>query len=301
MQNQIFWLSSYPKSGNTLLRYMLIALFFTEDGRFSFDKSKFISQFDQTVIIKNNKHIFGEDLRKIGNIEIFYKYMDQLQTKKSLGFKNDFIFLKTHAGLFNINNNSFTKIENTRGFIYLVRDPRDVCISNAKHNGITFDQSINIMLNKNTLIDWIKSKEDEKNFNKYTTPKSLMSSWENHVISWTSVDWNIPYLILKYEDLVYDKKNTLQKIVLFFEKKYKFKFHEIDTKISNILETTDFKNFKKYEENNGFNEASKFSNFFSVGQKNQWKEKLTKDQIQKIEGSFSNVMKDFNYKLSVEL
>ena len=45
-----------------------------------------------------------------------------------------------------------------------------------------------------------------------------MSSWENHFISWTSIDWNIPYLILKYEDLVYDKKNTLQKIVLFFEK-----------------------------------------------------------------------------------
>ena len=54
--------------------------------------------------------------------------MDQLQTKKSLGFNNDFIFLKTHAGLFKINNISFTKIENTRGFIYLVRDPRDVCI-----------------------------------------------------------------------------------------------------------------------------------------------------------------------------
>jgi len=301
MQNQIFWLSSYPKSGNTLLRYILIALFFTEDGKFSFDKSKFISQFDQTVIIKNNRHIFGDDFRKIGNIEIFYKYMDQLQTKKSLGFENDFIFLKTHAGLFKINNNSFTKIQNTRGFIYLIRDPRDVCISNAKHNGVTFDQSINIMLNKNTMIDWIKRKEDENNFNKHTTPKSLMSSWDNHVISWTSIDWNIPYLVLKYEDLVYDKINTLQKIILFFEKNYNFKFHKIDTKISNILETTDFKSFKKYEESHGFNEASRFSSFFSVGQKNQWKEKLTKDQIKKIEGSFSNVMKDFNYKLSVEL
>ncbi|MDC3131948.1 sulfotransferase domain-containing protein [Pelagibacteraceae bacterium] len=301
MQNQIFWLSSYPKSGNTLLRYMLIALFFTDDGKFSFDKSKFISQFDQTVIIKNNKHIFGDDFKKIGNIEIFYKYMDQLQTKKSLGFENDFIFLKTHAGLFKVNNNSFTKIENTRGFIYLVRDPRDVCISNAKHNGITFDQSINIMLNKNTLIDWVKRKEDEKIFDKYTTPKSLMSSWKSHVISWTSINWNIPYLILKYEDLVYDKKNTLQKITLFFEENYNFKFHGIDKKIANIIETTQFNNFKKHEENNGFNEASSFNSFFSVGQKNQWKEKLTESQIQKIEGSFSNIMKNFNYKLSVEL
>ena len=57
MTKHIFWLASYPKSGNTLLRYILIALFFTENGRFSFDKSKFISQFDQTVIILSLIHI----------------------------------------------------------------------------------------------------------------------------------------------------------------------------------------------------------------------------------------------------
>ena len=156
------------------------------------------------------------------------------------------------------------------------------------------------MLNKNTFIDWVKRKEDEKNFNKYTTPKSLMSSWENHVISWTSIDWNIPYLILKYEDLVYDKKNTLQKIILFFEKNYNFKFHNINNKILNILETTEFKKFNEYEEKEGFTEATGFSNFFSVGKKNQWKKKLTISQIKKIEKNFGKLMKSFNYKLSVE-
>ena len=301
MQNQIFWLSSYPKSGNTLLRYILIALFFTKDGVFTFNKSKFISQFDQTVLIKKNRNIFGKNFDKIGNVEFFYKFLNELQSKKSLGFKNDFIFLKTHAGLFKINNNDFTKIENTRGFIYLIRDPRDICISYAKHNGITFDQSIDIMINENKLIRWVSKKEDEKIFNKYTTPKSLMSSWAKHVVSWTSIDWHTPRLVLHYEDLVYKKKDTLENIVLFFEKNYNFKFHNIDTKIRNIIRTTDFDKFRKHEQEEGFVEASIYNRFFSVGKKNQWKNKLTKSQIKKIEKNLGKVMKLFNYKLSVEI
>ena len=300
MDKQIFWLASYPKSGNTLLRYILIALFFTEDGRFNFNNSKLISQFDQTIIIKKNKHIFGNDFNKLGDIKIFYKFLDKLQSKKSLGFKNDFIFLKTHAGMFKIDNNAFSKIGNIRGYIYIIRDPRDVCISNAKHNGITFDKSIDMMLNENTIINWVTKKEDEETFDQNTKPKSLMSSWDRHVISWTKLNWGIPYLILKYEDLVYDKRNTLQKIILFFEKNYNFKFHNINNKILNILETTEFKKFKEYEEKEGFTEATGFSNFFLVGEKNQWKEKLTISQIKRIEKNFGKLMKSFNYKLSVE-
>ena len=63
----IIWLASYPKSGNTLLRSMLSAYFFTADGKFNFDTIKKINQFpdlklfenygvntsDQTEIVKN--------------------------------------------------------------------------------------------------------------------------------------------------------------------------------------------------------------------------------------------------------
>ena len=59
MDKQIFWLASYPKSGNTLLRYILTALFFTEDGKFTFDKSELVSLFDHTVIVNKNKQIFA--------------------------------------------------------------------------------------------------------------------------------------------------------------------------------------------------------------------------------------------------
>ncbi len=301
MEKQIFWITSYPKSGNTLLRYMLIALFFTNDGKFKFDISKYISQFDQAIIVKKNKKVFGEDYNKIGNINTFYKYIVKLQSKEILGFKNDFIFLKTHAGLFKIDDNPFTTIHNTRGFIYIVRDPRDVCISNAKHNGMSYDESIKMMLNDSAYIEWIQKKEDIEFLSNKLVPKSLMSSWEKHFLSWTLVDWKIPFLVLRYEDLVYEKKETLKKIILFFEKNYNFSFKNAEQKISNIIKTTEFNVFKKYEENKGFAEASVNSKFFSVGQKDQWRKKLSINQIKTIENKFKKTMKSLKYKLSVEV
>ena len=49
MQNQIFWLSSYPKSGNTLLRSILISLFFSEDGKFELEHANKIGQFEVNI------------------------------------------------------------------------------------------------------------------------------------------------------------------------------------------------------------------------------------------------------------
>ena len=44
MSKHIFWISSYPKSGNTLIRSMLSAYFFSKDGNFSKEIIKNISK-----------------------------------------------------------------------------------------------------------------------------------------------------------------------------------------------------------------------------------------------------------------
>ena len=49
----IIWLASYPKSGNTLLRSMLSAYFFTKDGKFNFDTIKNINQFPDLKLFEN--------------------------------------------------------------------------------------------------------------------------------------------------------------------------------------------------------------------------------------------------------
>ena len=49
----IIWLASYPKSGNTLVRSMLSAYFFTKDGKFNFEIIKNITQFPELLLFEN--------------------------------------------------------------------------------------------------------------------------------------------------------------------------------------------------------------------------------------------------------
>ena len=67
-------------------------------------------------------------------------------------------------------------------------------------------------------------------------------------------------------------------------------------KLNNIIKSTEFKILKKYEEKNGFSEATEHNRFFSVGKKNQWKEVLNENLIKKIEEKSKEVMRKFNYK-----
>ena len=158
MNKHIFWLASYPKSGNTLLRAILSSLFFTENGIFNFKILDSISQFENTYNIFKIRKLIGSDLDKLKNLTTFYKYLLKIQDKENLGYKEDFKFFKTHSGNFNINNNYFTSEENIRGVIYIIRDPRDVCISWANHTGRTYDQSIDFMTNDVQSLLWIKMK-----------------------------------------------------------------------------------------------------------------------------------------------
>ena len=82
MSKHIFWLSSYPKSGNTLLRSILISLFFTNDGIFNLNMINKIEQFEKIGLIYKNRNIFKNDLKKIKNIDIFYKNILELKKKK---------------------------------------------------------------------------------------------------------------------------------------------------------------------------------------------------------------------------
>ena len=302
MSKHIFWLSSYPKTGNTLLRSILISLFFTNDGIFNLNMLSKIEQFEKIGLIYKNKNIFKNYLKKINNLNIFYKYILELQKKNILNFNEDFKFYKSHSGNFGIAGHDFTKEENVRGYIYLVRDPRDVCISWSKHMGITIDESIKFMTNDFASLKWNNFNDQQNFFNDKMLPGQFLSSWDKHVISWVDVKWNVPNLIIKFEDLVYKKKLVLDNIVNFFITNYGFKFDNLNIKISNIIKTTSFNKLKTEEEVFGFRERSNKNNnaFFSVGKKNQWKKVLSKKEIDLINNNalFRKIMKRFNYEIS---
>ena len=178
---------------------------------------------------------------------------------------------------------SQSNLDNTLGAVYVVRDPRNVATSFAHHYQISIDEATDQLCNK----DLFTKKTDFH-------PQTLISSWGLNYLSWLALRKKV--LILKYEDLVYDKLNSVNKIVDFFKKNYSFKFDNLEIKLNNIIKSTEFKILKKYEEKNGFSEATEHNRFFSVGKKNQWKEVLNENQIKKIEEKSKEVMRKFNYK-----
>ncbi len=291
MSKHIFWISSYPKSGNTLVRAIITSLFFSRDGKFKFELLKHTTQFETRNRLNLIKKINEEDFLHLDQLKVLSKYWLTLQKKENMKISQGFGFVKSHSSYVAILNNWFTNSNNTAGYIYIVRDPRDVAISWAKHSNLNYDESINFMLSFNSCIEWAKANSELPD---HIKPRTFLSSWDEHVESWTNNDLLVPKLILKYEDLVYKKKETLDEIVCFFEKNFKVKFNLTKTKITNIIKTTNFETLKSQEGKFGFEEAESGA-FFRQGKKNQWKNILNVQQINKLEDKFRDFMNKFGY------
>ena len=94
----IIWVASYPKSGNTLVRSLLSAYFFSNDGIYNFDLIKNIKQFPNITLFED----LGLDIRN--DEEVIKNY---IRVQKTFCKKNSVQFLKTHSYLFNIHNICF--------------------------------------------------------------------------------------------------------------------------------------------------------------------------------------------------
>ena len=126
---KIIWISSYPKSGNTWMRFLISNYFFNRSNEFNFQiADNNILMFPQLSLMKkivNKKTIIENPL----NVS---KYWLDLQKEVNIEGGN-VVFFKNHNALISIEKNDFTNMDLTLGAIYIVRDPRDVVISYAHY------------------------------------------------------------------------------------------------------------------------------------------------------------------------
>ena len=276
----IFWIASYPKSGNTYIRSFLSAYYFSDSGQFDFDLFKNIKQFP-------NPEFFDGPIKTIEDAANNWIF-SQRKIKERKKIK----MLKTHNFLGAYKGQPFTTVDYTLGAIYVVRDPRNVITSVMNHFGLNVDKAFEFM----TDIQKGTSFKIEDDFSTYT----FLSDWSNHYKSWAHSK-NFRKLIIKYEDLEENKYETFRDIVVFVNALLNRTERVDKKKLENAVKSTNFNVLKNLEKNKGFGEAlysekdKKKRTFFNLGFNNRWKKLLREDIRENLESNFRSEMKELGY------
>ena len=284
----IIWLASYPKSGNTFLRSLLTSYLLTEDGKFDEKKLKEINQFPNLSLFKNIGIDTSDDL------EIVKNYIKAQEKINSLD-GNKIRFVKTHSSLNDINGYKFTDLKNTLGVIYVVRDPRSVVRSYANHNQLSLEDATNRILEFGATIGGIKNSDFGSD-----QIVTHMGSWSSNYNTWKEFKKINSYLLIKYEDLVSNTRNTFLGILEFIYKLGGVKIEINNNKLKNTIETTTFKSMQSYENQKGFTESVADDNgkkvkFFKYGYKKNEKNILPQELQRKIENKLNIEMNELGY------
>ena len=277
----ITWIASYPKSGNTYLRSLISAYFFSDSGKFDFDLLLNISQFPSLKFSKNDLFSRKDAAQNwILNQNHFFNSKDR--------------FLKTHNTLGEYEGYKFTSSKQTAGGIYIVRDPRNVILSMSHHYSLSFDEAYNRLIDD-------KSSLLEKTFNNDHSNFTFLGSWSKHYKSWRDNN-EFKILFLKYEDFENNIEKEFKKILSFIYGLRKEKFIIDENKFLKAIKSTKFNNLRNNEKISGFEESvnsdkGKKLKFFNLGFQNRWQKKLPDDIVQKVNMNLNKELIELGYSL----
>jgi len=277
----IIWLASYPKSGSTFLRSLISSYVYSESGTFDFKLLKNIKQFPTNEFFEN----LGIDVGNKNQVSKNY-----INAQIEINKKSRITFLKTHSSFCKMfNRYNFTDLQNTLGVIYIVRDPRNVATSFARHNSKSVKDTVDIMTNSLAT------------GNEANQVETYLGSWNFNYNSWKVFKSSNIYHLLKYEDLIFNTKNSFKQVLNFINNNLKFPISIDDRKVEKVIDETKFSKMKDLEKKVGFDEAKINDNtgkvvpFFNLGPKNNWKKNLDVDLSSKIEEVFREEMIELNY------
>ena len=282
----IFWIASYPKSGNTWLRALISSYYYSVDGVFHEKIIKNIGQFPE----KKHFTSFNYDPKVVTDTTRFWiKAQEKINEDKKLRF------FKTHNVFGTLNNQNFTNKENSIGCIYIIRDPRNIITSLKNHYELDDDSALKWMTRENNFIYDVE-KLDRDGYSDF----QFISSWVTNYKSW-KVQKKIPIKIIKYEDLLNKTYAVFMDVVKFINETTNNKEKISKDKLKNSVNSTLFDKLKNNEEKYGFSEAiqSKKENkkipFFHLGPKNDWRKILDEDFKKKLNNVFEKNLIELSY------
>jgi hypothetical protein len=273
----IIWVASFPKSGNTWTRTFLHNLVKLQSGD---DEAQQINEMNRFTTWDLGKDRYskllgfepGTDHRK----EIAatrHKVQEQIADSS-----DGAVFIKTHHALVMDRGHSTINFTVTSGAIYIVRNPLDVAISYAHHMNRPVDEAIERMATEN-----LETEVTEKSV------YEVYGSWSQNVWSWTRTPHRSIH-VMRYEDMLASPHKSFGALAEHLL------LDATAEQLSLAIDRSSFEKLKEQEDAEGFREKPKAAErFFREGRAGQWKDVLTRPQVERIVRDHGEQMKRFGY------
>jgi hypothetical protein len=272
------WFASYPKSGNTWLRFLLEA--YRRSGVLDINDMRITTSDGGATIIQGVSPLPFKDLGYRGEMLLRPAALMNLLARLSRP-----TWVKTHFA--NVQPEGLPHCipkEMTEKAVYVVRDPRSVFLSFSKFYRLPIEMTADAMSSEEFTIggDGVFATQ-------------LLGSWSAHVASWVS-EKNYPVHVVKYEDMIADAGKELTEVLEFLEQ-------DVDPEIVKLaVEAADIRKLSDKESADGFNESAGeigSGTFFSGGG-TRWENELGPKYIARIEKDHGKVMRLLGYELTKE-
>ncbi len=274
MVKSLLWLASYPKSGNTWMRAIL---------------AKYIFNLEQPVPVNQLSRLGIGDANTLAHSRVAGGRFDPTNPRETVRVRRkmldtidsngaDLNLIKTH----NQNTRAFgvelVPRHQTKGAIYILRDPRDMAISYASHHGMTLDETV-VRLGH----------PDNATAGGTENVHQFLGTWSEHVRSWTRAK-GFAVRTVRYEDMQDDPAAVFSKIVSFLGL-------DLDqARLDKAIDFSSFDKLKDQETKSGFVENSNNQlAFFRSGKVGVWKDTLSAEQIARLENDHQRIMKQYGY------
>lgn len=275
--SKIYWLVSYPKSGNTWLRILLTNYWRNAEYPAAINYLEPIlpaglRQFFELYTALDSTELTDEEI-DCYRPAVYRRLVINRDTPQLLKVHDAYQRLADGQPLF--------PTDVTAGVIYIIRNPLAVAPSLAAHMGYSVDRAIAAM-NDETYALCAADRSA-------TQLRQRLFSWSGHVNSWTTVR-TVRCCVIRYEDMCAKPLETFGRVLHFL--------HEpLDQqRLRKAVAFSAFEQLQTQEILGGFNEKPGCAGqFFRRGQANAWQDELSAAQRSTIITYHQATMKHWGY------
>lgn len=274
----IWWLASYPKSGNTWFRAFLTSLMkrdlegslLDHLGGGPIASAREVFEFETGV---ESDELRTDEVQRI-RPDVYRSFATR---------STDPLYLKAHdARIDPVRDLCLIPSDATAGAVYIIRNPLDVAVSSAHFNGCDTSKATKNLLSKTFTIA-------RNEVRAASQLDQVLGTWSHHVRSWTEHQ-DFPVLVLRYEDMLEDPTTHFSRAAAFLQ----IEMHAED--ITRAINETRFDLLQKAEAEHGFSERSMHSKqFFRKGKAGSWREELSTECADKLVEAHGEVMRRHGY------